>query len=113
MSAAVKHVLQLMQKDSRLAYLIGPGSRSHELLTQEAAQAAGHDVADFRREFDDTLKFERWPSAADIQERIDERDQLIAEMLAALKGVVRVADRATDEFDAARAAIAKAAQVPA
>lgn len=43
----------------------------------------------------------------------DERDELIAEMLAALQGVVRVADRATAEFDAARAAIAKAAQVPA
>lgn len=38
----------------------------------------------------------------------DERDELIAEMLAALQGVVRVADRATDEFDAARAAISKA-----
>lgn len=30
------------------------------------------------------------------------------ELLAALQGVLRVADRATDEFDAARAAIAKA-----
>lgn len=30
------------------------------------------------------------------------------ELLAALKGVVRVADRQTAEFDAARAAIAKA-----
>ena len=30
------------------------------------------------------------------------------ELLAALKGVLRVADRATDEFDAARAAISKA-----
>lgn len=30
------------------------------------------------------------------------------DLLEALKGVVRVADRATDEFDAARAAIAKA-----
>lgn len=29
-------------------------------------------------------------------------------LLAALKGVIRVADRKTDEFDAARAAIAKA-----
>ncbi|MBT2322563.1 hypothetical protein J7E62_09415 [Variovorax paradoxus] len=38
----------------------------------------------------------------------DEREELIAEMLEALRGVVRVADRATDEFDAARAAIAKA-----
>ena len=37
--------------------------------------------------------------------------QLIAaapDLLAALHGVVRVADRATDEFDAARAAIFKA-----
>jgi hypothetical protein len=31
------------------------------------------------------------------------------DLLEALKGVLRVADRATDEFDAARAAIAKAA----
>ena len=30
------------------------------------------------------------------------------EMLVALQGVLRVADRKTDEFDAARAAIAKA-----
>lgn len=35
----------------------------------------------------------------------DERDELIADMLAALQGVVRVADRQTAEFDAARAAI--------
>ena len=33
-----------------------------------------------------------------------------AELLEALQGVVRVADRATDEFDAARAAIANATQ---
>lgn len=38
----------------------------------------------------------------------DERDELIGEMLAALQGALRVADRATDEFDAARAVIAKA-----
>ncbi len=38
----------------------------------------------------------------------DDRDELIAEMLAALQGVVCVADRSTAEFDAARAAIAKA-----
>lgn len=34
-----------------------------------------------------------------------------ADLLAALEGVVRVADRATVEFDAARAAIAKAKAV--
>lgn len=32
------------------------------------------------------------------------------DLLAALQGVLRVADRATDEFDAARAAIAKATE---
>ena len=32
------------------------------------------------------------------------------ELLEALRGVLRVADRATDEFDAARAAIAKATE---
>ena len=34
------------------------------------------------------------------------------DLLAALQGVIRVADRATDEFDAARAAIAKALGAP-
>ena len=42
-------------------------------------------------------------SGPDIWSLAAERD----EMLEALKGVVRVADRKTDEFDAARATIAK------
>lgn len=40
----------------------------------------------------------------DLSDMERQRDEL----LAALKGVVRVADRKTAEFDAARAAIAKA-----
>lgn len=44
-----------------------------------------------------------WSVADQIDQRV-----LIAQMLAALQGVVRVADRATVEFDAARAAIAAA-----
>lgn len=47
----------------------------------------------------------------DRDERIEADARLIAaapDLLAALQGVLRVADRATDEFDAARAAIAKA-----
>jgi len=45
------------------------------------------------------------------ERQVKEADSLRAvnaELLAALKGVVRVAERATDEFDAARAAIARA-----
>jgi hypothetical protein len=38
----------------------------------------------------------------------DERDELIAELVAALRSVVSVADRETDEFIRARAAIARA-----
>lgn len=41
------------------------------------------------------------------RETIDEQAALIEEMGEALEGVVRVADRATDEFDAARSALAK------
>ena len=72
MSAAGGLVLRRMQQDGRLAYLIGPGSQIYELLTHEAAQAAGREVAEFRREFDSTLKTQRWPSENDIKERIDD-----------------------------------------
>ena len=53
-----------------------------------------------------------WPAFCDAGAQPNEANaHLIAaapDMLAALKSVVRVAGRATDEFDAARAAIAKA-----
>lgn len=44
--AAVLHILQRLQADPRLAYLIGPGSESFELLIMAAAQVQGieHDV---------------------------------------------------------------------
>lgn len=43
---AVLHLINRMQADPRLAYLIGPGSESFELLVAAAAQAHGieHDV---------------------------------------------------------------------
>lgn len=72
MSAAVNYVLRRMQQDGRLAYLIGPGSQCYELLTQEAAQAAGRDVKEFRKEYDATLQTTRWPSEGDILDRIDD-----------------------------------------
>lgn len=72
MSAAVNHLLRQMQRDGRLAYLIGPMSQSYDLLTQEAAKASGRDVGEFRKEFEATLKFERWISEDDILDRIDD-----------------------------------------
>jgi hypothetical protein len=62
MSSAVAHILRRMQEDPRLAWLIGPGSRSYELLTEEAAAAKNLDVEELRKQHGATLKFEKWPS---------------------------------------------------
>ena len=74
------------------------------VVDKRALDYANHRIADLQY----------WSTS---QERGPDRDGAIAnayliaaapELLDALKGVLRVADRATVEFDAARAAIAKA-----
>jgi hypothetical protein len=65
MSRAVNHLLRQMQHDPRLAWLIGPGSRSYELLTEEAAAANNLDIEELRKQHTATLKFERWPRRED------------------------------------------------
>lgn len=52
-----------------------------------------------------------WCGATEVQDQMEANARLIAaapELLEALKAVISVADRATVEFDMARAAIAKA-----
>ncbi|CAN5649825.1 hypothetical protein BH10PSE18_BH10PSE18_15050 [soil metagenome] len=71
-SAAAIHVLRRMKQDPRIAYLIGPGSQSYDLLTQEAAAGAGQDVAEFRKAYERDLQTTRWPSEDDILDRIEE-----------------------------------------
>lgn len=61
MSSAATHILRRMQEDPRLAWLIGPGSRSYELLTEEVAAAQNLDVEALRKQHAATLKFEQWP----------------------------------------------------
>lgn len=78
MSAAVNHLLRQMQSNGRLAYLIGPGSESYELLTLEGAKAAGRDVSEYRKTFEATLQFERWPAQGDIADRLDAGAKLLA-----------------------------------
>jgi len=70
-SAAAKHVLNQMQRDGRLAWLIGPGSQSYELLTSEAAASEGRPIGEFQAEYELTLTTQRWPSVDDIQDCID------------------------------------------
>lgn len=76
MSAAVNHILRQMQHDARLAWLIGPGSRTYELLTEEAAVKNGLDLEELRQQHEATLKFEPWPS--DLQVEIDPETVMLA-----------------------------------
>jgi len=56
----------------------------------------------------DLLECAGWTGYAQAVREQSRQAALCHELLAALKDVVRVADRKTAEFDAARAAIAKA-----
>lgn len=72
------------------------------------AAAIGGYIADPNT---DDMTSGRYVAKRDAQVQIEANARLIAaapDLLAALQGVLRVADRATDEFDAARAAIARA-----
>lgn len=71
MTTAATYLLRRMQQDGRLAYLIGPGSQAYELLTQEAAQAAGQDPGSFRAALETKLRPTPWPSEGDILDRIN------------------------------------------
>lgn len=55
MSRAASHLLGLMRRDPRLAYLIGPGSESFDLLTADYAQAQGLPVDDVRQRLEQGL----------------------------------------------------------
>jgi delta 1-pyrroline-5-carboxylate dehydrogenase len=67
---ASAHLLRQMQRDGRLAYLIGPGSQSYELLTTEVALANKRDIREFRDEFGPSLHPVQWTSEGDIEDRI-------------------------------------------
>ena len=48
---AVSHLLSQIRNDGRLAYLLGYGSQSFELLTQAYADRTGESVDEFRKQF--------------------------------------------------------------
>lgn len=119
MSAAVTHVLKRMRADARLAWLIGPGSESFDLLTAEAASAAGQEVDAFRATFTASLRYEAWPSN-DIAECdcVSDVDRLNTELRNTLQDLLEVLkpDRKLIPhiYNRAEVVLAKAAQkVPA
>lgn len=58
---AVRHVVGRLQADPRLAWLIGPGSESYDLLTTALASEAGRPVAELQAEIERDLKTTPWP----------------------------------------------------
>ena len=56
---AVAHIIKRMQADGRLAYLLGNGTESFDLLTQAYAEARSLDVEEFRHAFDLNLTYTR------------------------------------------------------
>lgn len=48
---AVQHVLRQIQRDGRVAYLLGFGTESFSLLTKAHAEMVGEDVETFRKRF--------------------------------------------------------------
>lgn len=64
---AAAHVLSRMKADARLAYLIGPGSESWDLLTEAHAETLECPVAEFRKEFSNQLTYLPYPEVAYIQ----------------------------------------------
>jgi hypothetical protein len=52
---AVAHIIRQMQRDGRLAYLMGWGSQSFALLTDAYAEKHGLDVEQFREELSSRL----------------------------------------------------------
>lgn len=69
---AARHILHQMKRDPRLAYLIGPGSESFELLLEEAADAQHIDIDTMRIMHTKDLRYTTWPSEQAIQIRIDD-----------------------------------------
>jgi hypothetical protein len=70
MSKAATHLLRQMQRDPRLAYLIGPGSQSYDLITAEVAQAEAREVKELRAEVERDLKTTPWPDKDELVEAI-------------------------------------------
>ena len=53
---ACLHLVRQIQRDGRLAYLIGPCSRSYELLTEAVAEIDGKDVKEICAEIEPNIR---------------------------------------------------------
>ncbi len=63
--SAVAAVIRRIQDDPRVAYFISPGTRTYEVLTEAAADAAGIEVEAYRLDLEKTLRFEAPPRCSE------------------------------------------------
>lgn len=64
-AAAVKQVIQRMQQDPRVAYLLGPFTDTYEKVTEAYAAIYGLDHETFMDQFENSLKFQQVPPIGD------------------------------------------------
>ncbi|MBI2278171.1 MAG: hypothetical protein HYU74_12525 [Dechloromonas sp.] len=62
---AVAHIVRRMRADGRLAYLLGYGSESFDLLTEAYAEQQGIDLDVFRQQFHALLNYTPVTEAAE------------------------------------------------
>lgn len=55
---AVRYVVGRLKADPRLAFMMGPGSESFDLLTAAMAEMDGHDLVLYREVLADGLKYQ-------------------------------------------------------
>ena len=64
--AAVLHILKRIKADPRLAFLIGPGSESFDLLMEAGAAIGRYDVVPFQNNFLSGLKTQPVPGIGTV-----------------------------------------------
>jgi hypothetical protein len=68
---AVLHLVKRLKADPRLAYLIGPGSESFEMLMSAGAAICSYDVAPYEQTFLIGLKIQPVPRIGDECTTVD------------------------------------------
>lgn len=69
---AVRYLVGRLKADPRLAFIIGPGSESFDMLTAAMAEVDGQDLALYREVLADGLKYQAVPCVGEHVPQIDE-----------------------------------------
>jgi hypothetical protein len=68
---AVGHVIQRMQADPRIAYLMGPGSETFDRLTEAWAVHCGYPLESYRHQLTRKLSIQRVAAVGEAEAAVD------------------------------------------